>query len=461
MKEFDTICAIATALGEGGIAIIRISGDKALDIASKIFKPKSNDDIKDMKSYTMKYGHIYDVETNELIDEVIISFMKGPKSFTAEDTIEINCHGGVVSTNKVLETVIKAGARLAEPGEFTKRAFLNGRIDLSQAESIIDIINSKTQKESKASLKQLEGFLSQKITNIRKKIMDIMVDVEADIDYPEYNIEEVTEKKAEDMLKDVKNDLLELKNTFDNGKIIKDGIKIAIVGKPNAGKSSLLNALLREDRAIVSKYKGTTRDSIEELMNIDGIPIKIIDTAGIREADDEVEKIGIQRAKEIANDADLLIAIFDISDKIDNEDADIIELIKDKKAIIVLNKIDLVQDNVKIDERITRLGKDIIKISALNKEGIDQINETISKIFKINEINIDNEVIVTNTRHKSLINKAIKSTENAQISLQNKMPMDIVAIDIKDILESLGEITGEDVSENIINEIFSKFCLGK
>lgn len=461
MKEFDTICAIATALGEGGIAIIRISGDKALDIASKIFKPKSNDDIKNMKSYTMKYGHIYDVETNELIDEVIISFMKGPKSFTAEDTIEINCHGGVVSTNKVLETVIKAGARLAEPGEFTKRAFLNGRIDLSQAESIIDIINSKTQKESKASLKQLEGFLSQKITNIRKKIMDIMVDVEADIDYPEYNIEEVTEKKAEDMLKDVKNDLLELKNTFDNGKIIKDGIKIAIVGKPNAGKSSLLNALLREDRAIVSKYKGTTRDSIEELMNIDGIPIKIIDTAGIREADDEVEKIGIQRAKEIANDADLLIAIFDISDKIDNEDADIIELIKDKKAIIVLNKIDLVQDNVKIDERITRLGKDIIKISALNKEGIDQINETISKIFKINEINIDNEVIVTNTRHKSLINKAIKSTENAQISLQNKMPMDIVAIDIKDILESLGEITGEDVSENIINEIFSKFCLGK
>mgnify|MGYP000799876634 FL=1 len=263
------------------------------------------------------------------------------------------------------------------------------------------------------------------------------------------------------MLKDVKNDLLELKNTFDNGKIINDGIKIAIVGKPNAGKSSLLNALLREDRAIVSKYKGTTRDSIEELMNIDGIPIKIIDTAGIREADDEVEKIGIQRAKEIANDADLLIAIFDISDKIDNEDADIIELIKDKKAIIVLNKIDLVQDNVKIDERITRLGKDIIKISALNKEGIDQINETISKIFKINEINIDNEVIVTNTRHKSLINKAIKSTENAQISLQNKMPMDIVAIDIKDILESLGEITGEDVSENIINEIFSKFCLGK
>ena len=425
----------------------------------KIFIPKNKN--KEIKGYTFKYGHIINPKTNEILDEVLVSYFIKPNSYTTENMCEINSHGGNIVMENILEVCLENGAELAEPGEFTKRAFLNGRIDLSQAESIIDIINSKTQKESKASLKQLEGFLSQKITNIRKKIMDIMVDVEADIDYPEYDIEEVTEKKAEDMLKDVKNDLLELKNTFDNGKIIKDGIKIAIVGKPNAGKSSLLNALLREDRAIVSQYKGTTRDSIEELMNIDGIPIKIIDTAGIREADDEVEKIGIQRAKEIANDADLLIAIFDISDKIDNEDLDIIDLIKDKKAIIVLNKIDLVQDNVKIDERITRLGKDIIKISALNKEGIDQINKTISKIFKINEINIDNEVIVTNTRHKNLINKAIKSTENAQISLKNKMPMDIVAIDIKDILESLGEITGEDVSENIINEIFSKFCLGK
>lgn len=455
----STIAAISTAPGIGGIGIIRLSGEDTFKIIEKIFIPKNKN--KEIKGYTFKYGHIINPKTNEILDEVLVSYFIKPNSYTTENMCEINSHGGNIVMENILEVCLENGAELAEPGEFTKRAFLNGRIDLSQAESIIDIINSKTQKESKASLKQLEGFLSQKITNIRKKIMDIMVDVEADIDYPEYDIEEVTEKKAEDMLKDVKNDLLKLKNTFDNGKIIKDGIKIAIVGKPNAGKSSLLNALLREDRAIVSKYKGTTRDSIEELMNIDGIPIKIIDTAGIREADDEVEKIGIQRAKEIANDADLLIAIFDISDKIDNEDSDIIELIKDKKAIIVLNKIDLVQDNVKIDERITRLGKDIIKISALNKEGIDQINKTISKIFKINEINIDNEVIVTNTRHKNLINKAIKSTENAQISLQNKMPMDIVAIDIKDILESLGEITGEDVSENIINEIFSKFCLGK
>lgn len=361
----------------------------------------------------------------------------------------------------ILEVCLENGAELAEPGEFTKRAFLNGRIDLSQAESIIDIINSKTKKESKASLKQLEGFLSKKIKSIRKKIMDVMVDIEANIDYPEYDIEEVTEKKVENMLKSIEKELMSLKKTFDNGKIIKDGINVAIVGKPNAGKSSLLNALLKEERAIVSKYKGTTRDSIEELMNIDGIPIKIIDTAGIREASDEVEKIGIERAKEIADNADLLIAIFDISANIDEEDIEIIDLIKDKKAIIVLNKIDLIQDNINVDSRISNLNKKIIKISALNKDGVEKISETIVEMFKINEINLDDGIIVTNTRHKNLINKAINSTENAQISLENKMPMDIVAIEIKNVLEDLGEITGEDVSENIINEIFAKFCLGK
>ena len=361
----------------------------------------------------------------------------------------------------ILQLCLENGAELAEPGEFTKRAFLNGRIDLSQAESIIDIINSKTQKESKASLKQLEGFLSNKIKYIRNEILDVMVDIEANIDYPEYDIEEVTESNTKNMLIKVKDDLMKLKDTFDNGKIIKEGIKIAIIGKPNAGKSSLLNALLREERAIVSKYKGTTRDSIEEFMNINGIPIKIIDTAGIREAEDEVEKIGIERAKEIANDADLLIAIFDISDKMNEEDLEIIDLIKNRKALIVLNKIDLVNDNLKIDDRLLNLNKKIIRISALNKEGIEEINNAISDMFKINDINVDNEVIVTNTRHKNLINKAIKSTDNALSSIENNMPIDIVAIDIKGILENLGEITGENVSENIINEIFSKFCLGK
>ena len=455
----STIAAISTAPGIGGIGIIRLSGENTFNIIEKIFIPKNKN--KEIKGYTFKYGHIINPKTKEIIDEVLVSYFIKPKSYTTENMCEINSHGGNIVMENILEICLENGAELAEPGEFTKRAFLNGRIDLSQAESIIDIINSKTQKESKASIKQLEGFLSRKVKSIKDKIMDVMVDIEADIDYPEYNLEGVTEKKASNMLEDVKKDLLDLKNTFDNGKIIKDGIKIAIIGKPNAGKSSLLNALLREDRAIVSQYKGTTRDSIEELMNIDGVPIKIIDTAGIRNAADEVEKIGIQRAKEIANDADLLIAIFDISDKIDDEDLEIIDLIKDRKAIVVLNKMDLVDENCKIDDRILNLNKKIVKISALNKDGIEQINKTISDIFKINEINIDNEVIVTNTRHKNLINKAIESTNNAQISLENNMPMDIVAIDIKNILENLGEITGENVSDNIINEIFSKFCLGK
>lgn len=455
----STIAAISTAPGVGGIGIIRLSGEETFNIIEKIFVPKNKN--KEIKGYTFKYGNIINPKTNEILDEVLVSYFIKPLSYTTENMCEINSHGGNIVMQNILEVCLANGAELAEPGEFTKRAFLNGRIDLSQAESIIDIINSKTKKESEASLKQLEGFLSKKIKNIRKEIMDVMVDIEADIDYPEYDIEEVTEKKVENMLKLIEKELINLKNTFDNGKIIKDGIKVAIVGKPNAGKSSLLNALLKEDRAIVSKYKGTTRDSIEELMNIEGIPIKIIDTAGIREASDEVEKIGIERAKEIADNADLLIAIFDISANIDDEDIEIIDLIKDKKAIIVLNKIDLIQEKISIDSRISNLNKKTIKISALNKDGVEKISETIVDMFKINEINLDDEIIVTNTRHKNLINKAINSTANAQISLENKMPMDIVAIEIKNILEDLGEITGEDVSENIINEIFAKFCLGK
>ena len=455
----STIAAISTAPGIGGIGIIRISGEETFKIIEKIFIPKNKN--KEIKGYNFKYGHIIDPKTNEIIDEVLVSYFIKPHSYTTENMCEINSHGGNIVMENILQLCLENGAELAEPGEFTKRAFLNGRIDLSQAESIIDIINSKTQKESKASLKQLEGFLSNKIKYIRNEILDVMVDIEANIDYPEYDIEEVTESNTKNMLIKVKDDLMKLKDTFDNGKIIKEGIKIAIIGKPNAGKSSLLNALLREERAIVSKYKGTTRDSIEEFMNINGIPIKIIDTAGIRKAEDEVEKIGIERAKEIANDADLLIAIFDISDKMNEEDLEIIDLIKNRKALIVLNKIDLVNDNLKIDDRLLNLNKKIIRISALNKEGIEEINNAISDMFKINDINVDNEVIVTNTRHKNLINKAIKSTDNALSSIENNMPIDIVAIDIKGILENLGEITGENVSENIINEIFSKFCLGK
>lgn len=439
--------------------IIRLSGEDTFKIIEKIFVPK-NKNTK-IKGYNMKYGHIINPKNNEIIDEVLISYFIKPRSYTTEDMCEINSHGGSIVMENILQICLENGAELAEAGEFTKRAFLNGRIDLSQAESIIDIINSKTKKESQASVKQLEGFLSKEISKIRSKILDVMVDIEANIDYPEYDIEQVTESRTLNMLDDVKKDLNKLKNTFDNGKIIKEGIKVAIIGKPNAGKSSLLNALLREERAIVSKYEGTTRDSIEEFMNIDGIPVKIIDTAGIREAEDEVEKIGIERAKHIAKDADLIIAIFDISRELDDEDFEIIDLIKDKKAIIILNKTDLIEDDYVVDNRITELDKTIIKISALNGIGIDKVNEEIARLFKINEIDSDNGIIVTNVRHKNLINKAIDFDENAIRSIKNNMPMDICSIDIKAMLECLGEITGENVSENIINEIFSKFCLGK
>ena len=350
---------------------------------------------------------------------------------------------------------------MAEAGEFTKRAFLNGRIDLSQAESIIDIINSKTEKETMASINQLNGFLSEDINRIRQKIINVMVNIEVNIDYPEYDTEEVTQTQAKNMLEEVKGDLEKLQKTFYNGKIIKEGIKIAIIGKPNAGKSSLLNALLKEKRAIVTQYAGTTRDTIEEFLNIDGIPFKIVDTAGIREAEDEVEKIGIEKSRQMADSADLVIGIFDLTSDLNDEDDEIIRILKEKKSIIVLNKIDLLEKDFKINKKILDLNKKIIKISALEQTGIDELNSEIINLFKLNEINFDSEIIVTNARHKNLINKALENTNEALNVIENNMPIDIIAVYIKEILESLGLITGENVSEDIINEIFSKFCLGK
>ena len=457
----STIAAISTAPGTGGIGIIRISGEECFKILEKIFIQKNKQNIEEIKGYTMKYGKIINPKTNETIDEVLVSYFKSPNSYTKENMCEINSHGGIIVMREILELCLENGAEMAEPGEFTKRAFLNGRIDLSQAEAIIDIINSKTEKESKASVNQLGGFLSNKIQNIRKDILDVMVDIEASIDYPEYDIEEVTNKKIYNMLKLVINKLNDLEKNFYNGKILKEGIQTAIIGKPNSGKSSLLNAILREERAIVTEYEGTTRDTIEEFIDIDGVPLKIIDTAGIRNAQDEVEKIGIEKAKEIAKNADLIIAIFDSTKKLDLEDEKILEIIKNKKSIIVLNKIDLQEKDIVIDNRIKKLNKTIIKISALKKQGIEKLNEEISKMFKLNEINTDGEILVTNVRHRDLIIKAKENTNKAIEELEKNMPIDIIAVYIKEILENLGNITGEDVSENIINEIFAKFCLGK
>ena len=374
---------------------------------------------------------------------------------------EINTHGGNIVTRKILELCLKNGANLAEPGEFTKRAFLNGRIDLLQAESVIDVINAKSEREAKTGIKQLEGMLSKKINEIKQEILDVMVNVDVSIDYPEYDVEEVTYQEISNILTSVKEKLEKLEKSFDNGKLIKEGIKTAIIGKPNAGKSSLLNAILKEDRAIVTEYEGTTRDTIEEFVNIEGIPLKLIDTAGIRNAKDEVEKIGIAKSREIAKEADLIIAIFDSTKELSPEDLEILNLIKGKKSIVILNKIDLNAILSENDDRFTNVSDNILKLSALNGEGLEKLYKTISKMFSLNEINLDNEIVITNLRHKNLISKALINVKKSEEAIEQNMPVDIIAIFIKDILEDLGNITGDIVTDDIINEIFSKFCLGK
>ena len=455
----STIVSISTAPGIGGIGIIRMSGEETYNIIEKIFKPLKYQKIEDIKGYTMKYGNI--IDNGEIIDEVLVSYFRSPKSYTTEDMCEINSHGGNVILKRILDVCLKNGANLAEPGEFTKRAFLNGRIDLSQAESVIDVINAKSEKEAKSGLKQLEGYLSKEIHQIKQEIMDVLVNIEVSIDYPEYDTPEVQKNDMKNMLNSVHSKLLRLEKSFDNGKIIKDGIKTAIIGKPNAGKSSLLNAILNENRAIVTDIEGTTRDTIEEFVTINGIPLKLVDTAGIRKAKDEVEKIGIIKSIDEANDADLVIAIFDSSKELNEEDIEILKLIENKNVIILLNKSDLNTVLNENDERFTRITNRILKISALNKEGIEKLYKIISEMFNLNEINLDNEVLITNVRHKNIISKAIENVKKAEEALDIDMPTDIITIYIKEILEDLGEITGEVVTEDVINEIFSKFCLGK
>lgn len=453
----NTIAAISTAPGIGGIGIIRMSGENCFGVLDKIFKQKNSQNIEDIKGYSIKYGTIVDGE--EIIDEVLVSYFKAPKSYTAENMCEINSHGGVVIMNKILDLCIRNGADLAEPGEFTKRAFLNGRMDLSQAEAVIDIINAKTDKEAKISLEQLEGNLSEKITNIRKIIISVMADIEATIDYPEYDLEEVTNAKILKILDEVDIILDSLEKSFYNGKILREGISTAIIGRPNAGKSSLLNIILNEERAIVTDIEGTTRDTIEEYISIDGVPLKIIDTAGIRNASDEVERIGVQKAIEIAKKSDVVIAIFDVSRELNKEDEDILELLEDKNSIILLNKIDL--DRKVGLEKIRSVNKPIVEISTKTREGLDELYSEISKLFKLKEIANDGETIVSNVRHKNIILNSRRNLDKARETIRMNMPIDMISTHLKEILEELGKITGETVTEDVIAEIFSKFCLGK
>ena len=454
----STIAAISTAPGNAGIGIIRLSGDDCFKILQKIFKPKNKGEIK---GYTIKYGNIVKSENDEIIDEVLVSYFVAPKSYTKENMCEINSHGGIVVENQILEECLKNGAVLAEPGEFTKRAFMNGRIDLSQAEAVIDIINSKTEKEMMVAQRHLEGSLSKKIKDIQGEILNLMADIEASIDYPEYDIEETTNKKINDTLNSVEEKLLKLKNSFENGKILKEGIKTAIIGKPNVGKSSLLNLILGENRAIVSDIEGTTRDTIEEYINIKGIPLKIVDTAGIRKTNDEVEKIGVERSINNISDAELIIALFDDSRTFDDQDQKILDLIEGKKTIILINKIDLGKNLIKENEKLKKFKNNIIEFSTINETGLDKLYNKIEELFKLNELDCENTEIITNNRHKQQIVYALEDVAKGRESLETHMPVDITAICLKDILEKLAEITGENVSEDIINEIFKKFCLGK
>lgn len=456
-----TIAAISTAVGEAGIGIVRISGKQSLKIANRIFKGNKVEELNDSHSKRLVYGHIIDREKDKVIDEVLISFMKGPYTYTREDMVEIYCHGGIISVKKVLDLILKNGARLAEPGEFTKRAFLNGRLDLSQAEAVIDLIRAKTDKSFEASLNQLEGSISAKIKEIRDIIFEMIAHVEVSIDFSDEDIEEVTYEELEESAIKVKEKIERLLETADRGRILRDGLNTVILGKPNVGKSSLLNAILRENRAIVTDVPGTTRDIIEEYVNIDGIPLRIIDTAGIRRTEDIVEQIGVNRAKESVEKADLVIAVFDVSRELTEEDYQIIDIMKEKKSIILLNKIDLPNKFTKSHLETLIGDKVIIETSIASGIGVDLLEKSIKDMFYSGEVEIHSDAVITNVRHKNQLEKALESIQSALNDIRNNVPIDCIAVDLKNCWDNLGEISGETIAEDILDKIFSEFCIGK
>nr|WP_317332251.1 tRNA uridine-5-carboxymethylaminomethyl(34) synthesis GTPase MnmE [uncultured Romboutsia sp.] len=455
----DTIAAIATAPGEGGIGIIRISGEKSLQVTQSIFKSKSGKMIKDYNVRTLIYGTIVDGE--KVIDEALVAYMKGPNSYTTEDVIEINCHGGFISVKKILELILSKGVRLAEAGEFTKRAFLNGRIDLSQAEAIIDVIKSKTDMAHEVAQHQLEGSLAKKIKDLRMNVTEVLAHLEVSIDFSEEDVEEITYQRLEEKALELRNEIKKLYDTAESGKILRDGLKTVIVGKPNVGKSSLLNSILGENRAIVTDIAGTTRDVIEEFVNIKGIPLKIVDTAGIRETEDVVEKIGVEKSKESFSTADLVIVVLDASRKLSQEDMEILENLKNKKTIVLLNKVDLEPqiELEKIEEFVN--SEDIIKISALKHQGIEELQDKIESMVYHGSVKNSSNLIITNSRHKDALFKAYESINDAINAIEQRMPYDFIEVDFKNIWDYLGYINGDTVREDLLDTIFANFCIGK
>jgi tRNA modification GTPase len=460
--EFDTIAAISTPMGEGAIAIVRLSGDDAISIADRIFRSISGKRLTEMASHTIHYGHLIDPKKEEVIEEVMVSVMKGPKTFTKEDVVEINCHGGIVSVNRVLQHVLAFGARLAEPGEFTKRAFLNGRIDLSQAEAVMDLIRAKTDRAMNVALGQMEGRLSRLIRGLRQEILEILAHVEVNIDYPEYDdVEEMTHKMLMEKAIYVRDELTKLLQTSQQGKILREGLSTVIVGRPNVGKSSLLNSLVQENKAIVTDIPGTTRDVIEEYVNVRGVPLRLLDTAGIRETEDIVERIGVEKSRQVLKEADLILLVLNYADQFTKEDENLFEVVRGMDVIVIVNKTDLTQQ---IDmEKVKQLSSDhkLVTTSLLEDRGVDELEEAIASLFFEGSIETGDMTYVSNSRHIALISQSLRTIEEAIEGVEMGTPIDIVQIDLTRSWELLGEVIGESVHESLIDQLFSQFCLGK
>lgn len=458
--DFDTITSISTPMGEGAIGIVRLSGPEAVEIGDKLYKGKKK--LKDVPSHTINYGHIIDPETHEVVEEVMISVLRAPKTFTREDIIEINCHGGILTINRILELTMTHGARMAEPGEYTKRAFLNGRIDLSQAEAVMDFIRSKTDRASKVAMNQIEGRLSDLIKQQRQSILEILAQVEVNIDYPEYDdVEDATTEFLLAQSKKIKNEINQLLETGTQGKIMREGLSTVIVGKPNVGKSSMLNNLIQDNKAIVTEVAGTTRDVLEEYVNVRGVPLRLVDTAGIRDTEDIVEKIGVERSRKALSEADLILFVLNNNEPLTEEDRTLYEVIKTEDAIVIVNKTDL-ERRLDIEEVKTMIGDTpLIQTSMLKQEGVDELELQIRDLFFGGEVQNQDMTYVSNSRHISLLKQARQTIQDAIDAAEAGIPMDMVQIDLTRTWELLGEIIGESASDELINQLFSQFCLGK